>query len=131
MARVGLRCKALTRTGRRCKAAPTETGYCFFHTDPKRASALGRIGGWNRHGVPDSAATLPTLETAIDLQKANAQLITDVYAGRIHPRIAIGLASLLNLQLRIIETSDHERRILALERFCVEADRKEMEEGGS
>jgi hypothetical protein len=40
-----------------------------------------------------------------------ARLIADVYAGRIHPRIAAGLAPLLNLQMRAIETTDPERRL--------------------
>ena len=33
-----------------------------------------------------------------------AQLIVDVYAGKLHPRVAAGLAPLLNLQLRAIQT---------------------------
>jgi hypothetical protein len=49
-------------------------------------------------------------------------LIADVYAGRIHPRIATGLAPLLNLQLRAIETSDLERRIAKVEKLSAEAE---------
>ena len=45
-----------------------------------------------------------------------ARLIADVYAGRIHPRIAAGLGPLMNLQLRAIETVDFERRIAQLEK---------------
>jgi hypothetical protein len=46
---------------------------------------------------------------------------TDVYAGKLHPRIAAGLAPLLNLQLRAIETSDVERRLARLEKLSAEA----------
>jgi hypothetical protein len=43
-------------------------------------------------------------------------LIADVYAGRIHPRIAASLAPLLNLQLRAIETTSLEQRLAQLEK---------------
>jgi len=44
------------------------------------------------------------------------RLIEDVYVGKLHPRIGSGLAPLLSLQLRAIETADHERRLEALEK---------------
>jgi hypothetical protein len=50
------------------------------------------------------------------------RLIADVYAGRIHPRVAAGLAPLLNLQLRAIETSDFERRLLRVEKLLAKTD---------
>jgi hypothetical protein len=37
-----------------------------------------------------------------------AQLIAEVYAGKLHLRIAAGLAPLLNLQLLVIETTNVE-----------------------
>jgi len=46
------------------------------------------------------------LDNAIAVRDAVARLIADVYAGMIHPRIAAGLAPLLNLQLRAIETAN-------------------------
>jgi hypothetical protein len=52
-----------------------------------------------------------------------ARLIADVYGGKIHPRIAAGLAPLLNLQLRAIETTDLERRVALLEKLLAEADK--------
>jgi hypothetical protein len=41
--------------------------------------------------------------------------IGDIYAGKINPRIASGLAPLLNLQLRAIKITDLERRLANLE----------------
>jgi hypothetical protein len=35
-----------------------------------------------------------------------AQLISDVYAGKLHPRIAAGLAPLMHLQLRVLEKTE-------------------------
>ena len=43
------------------------------------------------------------------------QLIADVYSGKLQPRVAAGLAPLLNLQLRAIEATDQDRRISRLE----------------
>ena len=117
MKNVDRRCKALAHSGKRCRAAATEGGLCFFHANPNKASELGRIGGRkNRHAVAETADPLPSLHTAIAVRDAVARLIDDVYSGKLHPRVASGLAPLLSLQLRAIETSDLERRIEALEK---------------
>jgi len=44
------------------------------------------------------------LNSAIAVRDTLARLIVDVHAGNLQPRVASGLASLLNLQLRTIET---------------------------
>jgi hypothetical protein len=90
---------------------------CFFHANPNKASELGRIGGrGNRHAAGHNADPLPTLDNALAVRETVARLIADVYAGKIHPRIATGLAPLLSLQLRAIETTDLARRIVLLEK---------------
>ncbi len=38
-------CSGKTKQGRPCRAAATESGYCYFHTNPDVAAELGRIGG--------------------------------------------------------------------------------------
>jgi hypothetical protein len=120
------RCKARTKAGEPCRAAATEGGLCFFHANPNKASELGRIGGRkNRHATTDAAAAFPTLDTAIAVRDTVARLIDDVYAGKIHPRVATGLAPLLNLQLRAIETSDLERRLTKLEKLLAKTEREE------
>jgi hypothetical protein len=45
------------------------------------------------------------------------RLIADVYAGKLHPRIAAGLAPLMNLQLRTIETADLQQRLVRVEKL--------------
>jgi hypothetical protein len=110
------RCKAKTKSGEPCQAAATPGGLCFFHANPDKASELGRIGGkTNRHATGEGADPLPTLDNALAVRDTVARLIADVYAGRVHPRIANGLAPLFNLQLRAIETTDIERRLAKLE----------------
>jgi hypothetical protein len=114
------RCKAKTKSGKPCQAAATAGGLCFFHANPDKASELGRIGGRsNRHVSGESADPLPTLDNAIAVRETVARLIADVYAGKLNPRVAAGLAPLLSLQLRAIEiteiTNKMERRLAALE----------------
>jgi len=120
------RCKARTKAGKPCQAAATTGGLCFFHANPNKASELGRIGGRSkRHSVADGADLLPKLDTARAVRDTVARLIEDVYAGRLHPRVAGGLAPLLNLQMRAIETTDLERRLAKLERLLAETEAEE------
>ena len=45
-----------------------------------------------------------------------ARLISDVYAGKLHPRIAAGLAPLMHLQLLVLEKTEFEKRLARMER---------------
>lgn len=124
------RCKGLAKNGKPCRAAATEGGLCFFHANPNKASELGRIGGRrNRHVSGESSKPLPTLDNAIAVRDTVARLIDDVYSGKVHPRIAAGLAPLLNLQLRALETTDLERRLTILEKRLAEMKSKESRNG--
>jgi hypothetical protein len=92
------RCQSLNKSGKPSRAAATAGGLCFFHANPSKASKLGRIGGRSkRPSAVETVDPLPKLETAIAVRDAVAQLIADVYGGRVQPRIASGLAPLLNL----------------------------------
>ncbi len=117
------RCKASAKNGNPCRAAATEGGLCFFHANPDKASELGRKGGIKSHSrVPENAYPLPKLETATAVREVLAQLIPDVLGGKIHPSIATSSATLLNLQLRAIETSNLEARIAKLEKLTAAED---------
>jgi hypothetical protein len=116
------RCKSLAKSGKRCRAAATEGGLCFFHANPNKASELGRIGGRSkRFSVAEVSDPLPTLDNATAVRDTVARLINDVYAGKLNPRIAAGLAPLMNLQLRAIETTDLERRMARIEKLLAKA----------
>lgn len=116
------RCKAKTKSGKPCQAAATAGGLCFFHANPNKASELGRIGGSsNRRAAAESANPLPPLDNALAVRDVVARLITDVYAGRIDPRIATSLTPLLNLQMRAIETTGIEQRLAELEKRTAES----------
>jgi len=109
------------KSGKPCRTAATPGGLCFFHANPKKASELGRIGG-RRKSFPDAgnADSLLKLDTAAEVRDVVTRLIADVLAGKMNPRIAAGLAPLLNLQLRMIDTTDLERRIAELEKRSAE-----------
>jgi len=119
------RCKARAKSGKPCRAAATPGGLCFFHSNPQKASELGRIGGrTNRHAAAgENVDPLPTLDNAMAVRDTVARLIADVYAGKLQPRIAAALGPLLNLQMRAIETTDLERRLAKLEKLSAERER--------
>ena len=116
------RCKGRTKKGKPCRAAATAGGLCFFHANPDKASELGRLGGRsNRHPAAETRDPLPTLDNALAVRDTVARLIADVYAGKLNPRVAAGLAPLLNLQLRAVEATDLEQRLERVETLLANA----------
>jgi hypothetical protein len=69
------------------------------------------------------------LDNALAIKSMVARLINDVYTGKLHPRIAAGLAPLLNMQLRAIEMTDLELRLAKLEKQIVAMEAKEAHQG--
>jgi hypothetical protein len=108
-----------------CHAAATDGGLCFFHANPNKASELGRIGGRStRRAAAEGCEPLPTLDTAIAVRDTVARLIADVCSGKLHPSVAGGMTTLLNLQLRAIEKTDLEGQIAKLEQQLAEIEDK-------
>jgi hypothetical protein len=110
------RCQSLTKKGKPCRAAATEGGLCFFHANPNKAVELGRIGGKKNGHLRVGLEPLPNLDNAMAIRDTVNRLISDVYEGKLHPRIAAGLAPLMHLQLRVVEKTGIERRLAKLER---------------
>jgi hypothetical protein len=126
------RCKGWAKSGKRCRAAATAGGLCFFHAHPNKASELGRIGGRNRRpAAGENVDPLPSLDNTQAVRDTVARLIAEVYAGKIHPRISAGLAPLLNLQLRAIGTANLEQRFAEFEKRLTEAEDKFNGHGGA
>ena len=109
------RCKGRTKAGNPCRAAATAGGLCFFHANPNKASELGRIGGRSNRHAAGGGDPLPALDNAVALRDTAGRLIVDVIAGKVHPRVAAGVAPLMNLQLHAIRTADFEQRLAKLE----------------
>jgi hypothetical protein len=57
------------------------------------------------------------------VRDAVAQLVADVYASKMNPRVAAGFAPLLILQLSVIETTDLEQRLEQVEKHLTNADK--------
>jgi hypothetical protein len=51
------------------------------------------------------------------------RLIADVYCGKLHPKIAAGLAPLLQLQLRALDATDGEQRLAKLEQLVARREK--------
>ena len=125
------RCQGQTKSGKPCRAAATSGGLCFFHANPNKASELGRIGGRRnrRAAAAEAVDPLPKLDNVVSVQDAVEKLISDVYTGKLHPRVAAGLAPLLNLQLRALEATELERRIATVEKLLARAEAKSSRKG--
>ena len=98
------RCQGRTKSGDPCRAAATAGGLCYFHANPNKAAELGRIGGSKKARVVQGSEPLPTVDNAVAVRDLVARLITDVHTGKLDPKVAAGMAPLMNLQLRAIET---------------------------
>ncbi len=117
------KCQGQTKSGKPCRAAATAGGLCFFHANPNKAAELGRIGGSKRSRLTDEVTDpLPKLDKVSAVRDAVEKLISEIYAGKLHPRVAAGLASLLNLQLRAVEVTDLERRLSEMEKVLAKAE---------
>ncbi len=112
----GNSCKATNKRGQPCGARATESGYCYLHAHPEMAAQLGRAGGrGNRHVSERNPIPLPSLDSITGVANANAQMIGDLYAGRLPAKIATALAPLLTLQLRALGAEEQEEKFWKLE----------------
>jgi hypothetical protein len=114
---VNNRCKARTKTNEPCKARAVKKGLCAFHADPTRAAKLGRIGGKKnrRFRLPSEQPTNPP-KSVKELKELLSTAICQIHTGQLDPRIGTGLATVGNVLLKAIESTDLEERIQALER---------------
>jgi hypothetical protein len=110
------RCKALTKNGKPCGAAPTPTGLCFFHGNPNKASELGRIGGKrNRRRKEEKARPLLKLDDSASASDRLDSLYHQVESGSIPPPVANVLMKLTHLRARLQEKTVIEDQIANLE----------------
>jgi len=111
------RCRATTKRGRPCGAAAMEGGFCFIHANPGVAAKIGSAGGkMNRHVLQEELPPMPPVESVEDLRRVLAQSIEDTRSRRLHPKFAAALAQLSNAYVRVVDVSEFERRLRALEK---------------
>lgn len=108
------RCKAIAKNGNQCKAAATDTGLCFFHSNPRKAAELGSIGGKrNRRPsawIPDP---LPPLDSARSVVDDLNRIYDQVSTGAITPKVG-------NTLLQVIAAKERMTQKLLLERQVAE-----------
>lgn len=87
-----------------------------MHADPARAANLGRMGGRrNRHYVETADRTISAPSTPEEVKNVLAQAMADVYAGKMHPRIAYALTQITEPLLRAMEDTDLQHRLERME----------------
>jgi uncharacterized protein DUF5763 len=56
-------CRAITKSGKPCRARPTANGFYLFHSSPTKAAELGRAGG-QKNRRPRMASAMPKQDGA-------------------------------------------------------------------
>ena len=112
-------CKAKAKSGKHCKARSLADGLCAFHGDPKRAAELGRKGGLKRRRTfddnPDSETALSNPRSAADVRDILADVMAQVRAGKMDPKIGSTLGYIGTALMKCIEVADLEKRVENLE----------------
>jgi hypothetical protein len=110
------RCKAITKNGAPCKAAPMASGFCFLHGNPNRVSELGRIGGkQNRRERRPSGYALPKLDGLGSALERLEWIFDESMAGSMRPAVANILMKVTDLQTRVWEKARFEQQIAELQ----------------
>ena len=100
------RCKAMTKAGSPCAAPAIKGGqFCSLHADPERAAELGRKGGMgNRHIYQNDGKEVTAPESASDVKNLLAEVMAEIRAGKMDPKLGTTLGylgtSLLRLAIR-------------------------------
>jgi hypothetical protein len=111
-------CRATTRAGTPCRAFPLPgEPWCLAHHPDRRAEmraarARGGPAAGRRRALAGRRARLATVP---ELVAFNARIVDDVLAGRLPVDTARVVVYALTLQRSLVEASDLERRITALE----------------
>src|SRR5438105_716274 len=111
-------CQAQTKRGTPCRSFALPAGdYCLAH-DPERAGAVRAArakGGAAASKVRSLQGRRAKLATVPELVRFTSGVIQDVLAGDVAPEVARAVLYGLSLQRQLVETSDLERRLRALE----------------
>ena len=110
-------CQAKTKAGGPCAAPAIRGGtYRALHADPERAAQLGRKGGAKHRRVYEGGeweGSPP--QNACDVKNLLAEVMAEIRAGRMDPKLGTTLGYLGTSLLKAIETSDIEERLEKLE----------------
>ena len=103
--------------------------YCALHNDPERAAELGRKGGTkNRRAYEANEWEGSAPRNACDVRNLLAEVMAEIRAGRMDPKLGTTLGYLGTSLLKAIETSDIEERLEKLEQHGL---KKPTQEAGA
>jgi len=105
-------CQARTKAGAPCAAPAIHGGiYCALHSDPQRAAEPGRKGGRNnRRTYETDGKEVSSPRSASAVKEMLAEIMAEIRAGRLNPKLGTTLAYLGTSLLKAIEISDLEAR---------------------
>ena len=103
-------CRAIAKSGKPCRAAPTGSGLCILHT-PSKAAELGSIGGKrNRRPSVGSADLLPPMDSANSIVDKLDWIYDGVRTGAMSPKVATTLLQVITANERITDKMVIERQ---------------------
>jgi len=110
-------CLAETKQGGACRAFPLDDGYCFIHSPNRTAEVrqARRKGAQAAGQRRVSEGRRKKLDSASDLIRFTAGVVQDVLSGAVGPDVARACLYGISIQRQLIEASDLERRLVALE----------------
>jgi len=126
-------CLHIKPDGTTCQAAPTASGYCFFH-DPNKAQArraAGAKGG--RHNKKPAPAPLTftgdvMFACVADVMKVLGETATEVRRDSLDTKRANALGYLASIALRGLVANDFEARLLKLEEMAAKRELGEQDQ---
>ena len=113
-------CRATTKAGEPCRATELRDGWCYHHHPEleEERRAAKRKGGLVLHhgGAAGEPPEKVQLRKAADVLELLEQAAVDALSRKAGIQRARALTYIATAAVRVIETSDLEERILALER---------------
>jgi hypothetical protein len=114
-----MKCKFTKDNGKQCGNYHLRNDeYCYWHSDavPEADKLQARQYGGKARVIKVNGSYKHTkLETISEVTKLNAKLINDVLQDILDLRCGVGLSSMLNLQLKLIEIGEFEKRLVKIE----------------
>ena len=93
-----------------------EGGLCYFHANPDKAAESGRTGGRRRlHTFEQTTEQIAPPESAADVRRMLAEVMADIRAGEMDPKLGTTLGYVGTALLRALEIADFEQRLERLE----------------
>jgi hypothetical protein len=106
-------CRAFRTDGSPCGAPPSESGFCYWH-DPERREQMLEA---SKKGGSRKSLTLPEAAPLVgnEARAILAAVLIGLLDGAIDPTTARAVAYIMQVERKILETDELERKLEALE----------------